>query len=143
MYHQGASMPTARAQYLIAVAMGVACMYGGAPFAGNLTRDMPMGFLDKNDWQMVRDAITEVVESTTSGQKREWKNTQNGHSGTVMSLRAFRSDGRDCHLIQIDNSAAGRSSSSRYNVCRGTDGVWRDSSSGAPFTAKPPRSPGD
>jgi surface antigen len=136
-------MPAARAQPLIAVAMGVACICGGAALAGNLTRDMPMGYLDKNDWQLVRDAISEVVESTTSGQKREWKNTKNGHSGAVMSLKAFRSEGRDCHLIQIDNSAAGRSASSRYNVCRDPDGVWRDSSSGAPFTGKPAKPTGE
>jgi surface antigen len=141
MYHQGASMPAAHAQQLIAVAMGAAFVHGA--FAGDLIRSMPMGYLDKNDWQLVRNAVAEVVESTTSGQKRDWKNSKNGHSGSVMSLRAFRSDGRDCHLIQIDNSAAGRSATSRYNVCRDPDGVWRDSSSGAAFTGKPSEPPGE
>ena len=136
-------MPTARAQHLIAVAMGVACMYGGPVFPGNLTRDMPMGYLDKDDWQLVRNAVSEVVEGTAPGLKREWKNSRNGHSGAVTSLKSFKSDGRDCHLIQIDNSAAGRTATSRYNVCRDADGVWRESSSGAPFTGKPARPPGE
>lgn len=137
-------MPAARAQHLIAVAMGAACMQAGVASAGDLIRDMPLGYLDKNDWQLVRNAITDVVESTSSGEKRDWKNPKNGHSGSITSLKTFRSDGRDCHLLQIDNTAAGRSASSRYNVCRDPDGVWRDSSSGVPFTEKPaPGSPGE
>ena len=95
---------------------------------------MPAGYFDKQDLSLLETAVVGVLEDEKAETTRSWSNSQNGHSGKVTSLRAYRSsDGRPCKQVRIDNSAEGYKSSARYDVCLHQDGNWREAESGVPF----------
>ena len=97
-------------------------------------RSMPAGYFDKQDLSLLEGAVVEVLEDERADAKRSWSNSKNGHSGNVTALGAFRSpDGRPCKKVQIDNSAEGYKSSTKYDVCLHEDGNWREAESGVPF----------
>lgn len=97
-------------------------------------RSMPAGYFDKQDLSLLESAVVGVLEDEGADAKRSWSNSKNGHSGTITALRAFRSpDGRPCKKVQIDNSAEGYKSSTKYDVCLHEDGNWREAESGVLF----------
>jgi surface antigen len=100
----------------------------------DVLQGMPAGNFSKQDLSMLEGAVVGVLEDESAEAARSWSNSKNGHSGTVTSLRAFRTaDGRPCKNVQIDSSAAGYKSSMRYDICLFQDGYWREADSGAPF----------
>jgi surface antigen len=102
--------------------------------AAGAIQSMPAGYFDKQDLSLLETAVVGVLEDENAGATRSWSNSKNGHSGKVESLRAFRSaDGRPCKKVQIDNSAEGYKSSTKYDVCLHQDGNWREAESGVPF----------
>jgi surface antigen len=106
---------------------------GGAVGYGEL-KGMPSGYFDKRDLSLMEVAVVGVLEDENAKVTRTWSNTENGHSGTVTSLRAFKTaDGRPCKKLQIDSSAEGYKSSARYDICLHHDGNWREAESGVPF----------
>jgi surface antigen len=95
---------------------------------------MPAGYFDERDLSLMQDAVVGVLEDESAEATRNWSNAKNGHSGKVMSFRAFRgAEGQPCKKVQIDNSAEGYKSSMRYDICLHEDGNWRDADSGVPF----------
>jgi surface antigen len=97
-------------------------------------QSMPSGYFDKADLSLLQVAVVGVLEDASAAATRNWSNTKNGHSGKVTALRTFQTDdGRPCKKVQIDNSAEGYKSSTRYDVCLHQDGNWREAESGVPF----------
>jgi surface antigen len=95
---------------------------------------MPIGYFDERDLSLMKEAVVDVLEDASAEATRSWRNSKSGHSGKVVSLRAFQSvDGRPCKKLQVDNAAEGYKSSMRYDVCLYQDGNWRDADSGVPF----------
>jgi|GEM_PF-2462298 len=89
--------------------------------------DTPIGHFSNDDWQLLRKAVTEVLNDSSATATQSWKNDVSGHSGEVRTLKVYRSDdGRDCKLLRVDNLASGYSGSTQYNVCRDEKGSWRD-----------------
>jgi surface antigen len=97
-------------------------------------RNMPAGYFNERDMSLMQDAVVGVLEDASAKVTRTWNNSQNGHSGTVMSLRAFQStDGKRCKKVQIENAAEGYKSSASYDICLNSDGSWREAESGLAF----------
>ena len=97
-------------------------------------RNMPAGYFNERDLSLMQEAVVVVLDDASAKVTRTWNNSQNGHSGTVTSLRTFQSaDGKRCKKVQIDNSAEGYKSSTSYDICLEPDGSWRETESGLPF----------
>ncbi|HEU4624540.1 MAG TPA: RT0821/Lpp0805 family surface protein [Steroidobacteraceae bacterium] len=128
-------MRFAGVQYLLVFAMLAVC----APTLEAQTnlrwlKDAPAGRFNQKDWSLLQAAIRESLAQNGESAPQTWRNEENGHSGTVTTLKKYTADGKDCRQLQIDNEADGRKGSSRYKACQDPDGVWRETSSGAPLT---------
>jgi surface antigen len=129
-------MATLSLRWLCVVAAGLIAAPAISSAAGGYgaIQSMPAGYFDKQDLSLLETAVVGVLEDENAEATRSWNNSKNGHSGTVTSLRAFRSaDGRPCKKVQIDSSAEGYKSSMKYDVCLHQDGNWREAESGVPF----------
>lgn len=98
-------------------------------------RNTPTAAFNAKDWDLLRNAVRDAVENDASKDPVEWKNPDNGHSGKVTAAKAFESeDGRNCRKVLIESTAGGYSGTTKYDLCRYEDGIWREIDSGAPFT---------
>jgi hypothetical protein len=52
----------------------------------------------------------------------------------VTTIKKYTSEGKDCRTLRFDTEAGGRKGRQQYKACHDTDGVWREVSSGAPFS---------
>jgi len=117
----------------------LAALIAAVPAAGQgqygFLRDTPTAAFNAKDWDLLRNAVRDAVENGASGDPVEWKNPDNGHSGKVTAARAFESEeGRNCRKVLIESTAGGHSGTTKYDLCRYEDGIWREIDSGAPFT---------
>jgi len=98
-------------------------------------KDAPAGHFNQKDWDLLKGAMREALAEESDDMPKLWQNTDNGHSGKVTTIKRYTSEGKDCRRLQFENQAEGRSNRSRYELCRESDGSWREMSSGMPFAA--------
>jgi surface antigen len=96
-------------------------------------KDAPAGQFNQKDWSLLQSAVRDALAEEGDSTPKSWRNEDNGHSGTVTTVKKYTSEGKDCRHLQFDSQASGRKGRQQFKVCHDTDGVWREVSSGAPF----------
>lgn len=97
-------------------------------------KDAPAGQFNQKDWSLLQSAIRDALAEEGESTPKTWRNEDNGHSGTVTTIKKYTSEGKSCRQLQFDSEAEGRKGRQHYKVCHEADGVWREVSSGAPFS---------
>ena len=72
--------PTAR---LAALAMACLISVGHASNFGFL-ESAPAGNFDDKDWELLQNAVTELLDTAADGGTGAWRNEQNGHNGRLV-----------------------------------------------------------
>lgn len=98
-------------------------------------KDAPAGHFNKKDWDLLKAAMSEALGEEGDDTPKLWRNEDTGHSGKITTVKRYTSAGKDCRRLQFENQAEGRTNRSRYELCRESDGSWREMSSGMPFDA--------
>jgi surface antigen len=93
---------------------------------GGLTGGLIGHLVDNKDKQMAAQSAHQALENTPSGQTVNWRNPDNGHTGTVTPIRTYQnSAGQYCReytqTVTIDN----RPQQSYGTACRQPDGSWK------------------
>jgi len=92
----------------------------------------PMGNLDESDRPLFGDALGSLLEQGQMRDTKEWDNPKNKHGGKMTILRIFESsDGKSCKRVHFHSKVGGYSGASQYDLCRDSEGGWRDIQSGA------------
>ena len=80
--------------------------------------------MDQQDRRLAQEAEFEALERGRSGERRVWRNPDNGRYGEVVPGTSFRRGEADCrdytHTVYID----GRPQAMRGTACRNPDGTW-------------------
>jgi surface antigen len=97
-------------------------------------KDAPAGQFNQKDWSLLQAAISEALADEGERTPKAWRNEDNGHSGTVTTVKKYTSDGKSCRQLQFDSEAGGHKGRQQFKACHEADGVWREVSSGAPFS---------
>jgi surface antigen len=81
--------------------------------------------LDQQDRMLAQEAEFAALEHGRSGERRPWRNPDNGRHGEVVPGTAYKRGYQDCrdytHTVYID----GRPQTLRGSACRNPDGTWR------------------
>ena len=92
---------------------------GGGIVGSEIGRSM-----DQQDRRLAQEAEFEALERGRSGERRVWRNPDNGRYGEVVPGTSFRRGEMDCrdytHTVYID----GRPQAMRGTACRNPDGTW-------------------
>jgi surface antigen len=97
-------------------------------------KDAPAGQFNQKDWSLLQSATRAALAEEADSAPKTWRNEENGHSGTVTTVKKYTSEGKDCRQLRFDSEASGRKGRQQFKVCLDADGVWREASSGAPFS---------
>jgi surface antigen len=111
---------------LAAIVLGIASYSASPQGMTGFMKNSPVAYFKEDDFKLMREAITAVLESEEPNASRTWENSATGNSGKIQVLKSFQSeDGRDCKQIRIDNKAKKAKGSSKPNICREPGGDWR------------------
>jgi surface antigen len=111
--------------------IGAAAGGGGAGIAAGVLLGGLLGgavghVLDQRDQQMARKAAHQALESTPSGVTTQWRNPDNGHTGTVTPRRTYQTaSGQYCREYTQTITIGGRPQTSYGTACRQPDGQWK------------------
>jgi len=80
--------------------------------------------LSEPDWELLKQAVRQVLEAHKQGATADWTGTQSGRAGRATLLRVFERDGMPCGEVEHVFTAGG---GSRYVLpfCRVADGTWK------------------
>ncbi len=81
--------------------------------------------LDEHDKMMAEKTTHSALESVPSGKTSEWRNPDNGHSGSVTPTRTYQAkDGTYCREYTQTINVGGESQKAYGKACRKPDGHW-------------------
>ena len=94
--------------------------------AGNLRflKNSVAAQFDDADWDLLQNAVTEVLEHHVDGSKVTWTNDKSGHWGTVTAVRSTQDEGLKCRLVRFVNHAKNRTGGGTFKYCHTEDG-WK------------------
>jgi surface antigen len=87
-------------------------------------RDAPVARMTKEDFEVAGAVMRKALDEGRDGQAFEWNNPASSASGTVTPLARFSRQGMECRGAAFTLTAGGKSSTSRWNLCRTPDG-WK------------------
>lgn len=82
--------------------------------------------LDEQDRRLAELTSQRALETAPSGSSTEWRNPDNGHSGSVTPSKAYRaSSGKYCREYTQTINVGGKQQSAYGTACREPDGTWQ------------------
>jgi surface antigen len=80
--------------------------------------------LSAADWELLREAVRQVLEAQQDNATATWQGEQSGRAGRATLLRAFKHNGMTCGEVEHAFTAGG---GNRYVLpfCRVEDGTWK------------------
>jgi len=82
--------------------------------------------LDEQDRRLAELTSQRALEASPSGNSVEWRNPDNGHSGSVTPSKAYRaSSGKYCREYTQTINVGGKQQSAYGTACREPDGTWQ------------------
>ncbi len=102
---------------LAAVAIGT--------LAGALIGQQVGKSLDSADQSSMQQTAQRSLESSRTNEPVEWKNPDNGNSGSITPTRTFTNDqGQSCREYTQQVTIGGEPQEAHGTACRQTDGTW-------------------
>lgn len=81
--------------------------------------------LDKADRERAERTAQNTLENSPIGKSGQWRNPDNGNSGTVTPTRTYQTNGIYCREYTHTIKVAGRSQQGFGTACRQPDGTWQ------------------
>lgn len=82
--------------------------------------------LDEQDRKLADLTSQRALEAAPSGSSTEWRNPDNGHSGSVTPSKAYRNDtGQYCREYTQTVVVGGKQQKAYGTACRQPDGQWQ------------------
>lgn len=105
----------------------IALLIPGVPWASNWQwmKDTEVMSFDEQDWALLENTITQMLNQGSDGDKQQWQNPQTGNSGTVQIQDTRETIAGTCRLLLISNNAKPESGFTRMNYCKQQDGQWK------------------
>ena len=88
-------------------------------------QNSPARYFNDQDWQLMRSALTDVLDNGEAGAATSWKNPDTGNSGSMEALDRSEHQGHPCRRARISNTGRGLTSSGVFRLCKGPDGQWK------------------
>jgi len=110
----------------ILLSVATAALAPAAALAINdmFARDAPVARMTKEDFEVAGAVMRKALDQGRDGEIFEWDNPASSASGTVTPLARFSRQGMQCRGAAFSITAGGKTSSSRWNLCRTADG-WK------------------
>ena len=103
-------------------------LLAGCAGSGGPARPTSPLYLDMTaeDVRLANATIQEALEHQVSASSREWRNTRNGHAGSVTPTSTYVSQrGLYCREFTETLTIGARSERYRQEACRDVDGRWK------------------
>jgi surface antigen len=101
-----------------AIAIGVGVLLGG------LVGNQVGRYLDDRDRELAVQNASYALENNRSGYSSEWRNPDNGHSGTFTPQAPYDNRGQVCREGSSTVVIDGRNETTVNRYCRNPDGTW-------------------
>lgn len=85
----------------------------------------PSAFFTEKDWDLVREAATNLLDNHKDGESLSWKNDENGHNGTLKVLNSYADFGTTCRRLKVYSDAIEVSATRVVNMCKNKEGEWK------------------
>lgn len=85
----------------------------------------PAGQFDDRDWELLREAVVELLDDADDGATGTWKNENNGHHGELVLIRSYEEFGTICRRVKITNEAGDFKATSMRDLCKDKEGKWK------------------
>ena len=85
----------------------------------------PSAFFTEKDWDMVRDAATDLLDNRADGDSVSWKNEENGYNGKLTILDTYAEFGTTCRRMKVFSDAIEVSATRIVNMCKNKKGEWK------------------
>ncbi len=86
-------------------------------------RESVMASITREDAALLEQNYKAALEQP-DGHTSTWTNPRTGHSGTATPLRAAKVKDMSCRVLEMSNTAGGRTERSEITFCKTKDG-WR------------------
>ncbi len=93
--------------------------------AGSLIGNQIGASMDKADRAYAERNSQNALESAPTGRTSQWKNPDNGHSGTFTPIRTFQNNDQYCREYNQTVTIGGKTEKAYGKACREVDGSWR------------------
>ena len=128
-----------------ALVAGAVLVFGmHSAFANNLSflKQAPVAAFTDQDYALMMENVELVLADATTPVKRDWKNSQTGHSGTAETLVVFNGPkGESCKRLRVTSKAGSRDGKAMYTLCKGDAGWQLASSDYAPVPKSSGKAP--
>lgn len=81
--------------------------------------------LDEYDKQLITRSSNQALEFSPSGTTVEWKNPDNGHTGSFTPTKTFKQDRKYCREYIQEVVIGGEKQKAYGRACRQDDGHWK------------------
>lgn len=81
--------------------------------------------LSDSDWQQLVETTIDALENAPDGAKREWRNADTGHFGSVRVIKTFETHDLPCRKIALTNHTASQTGSGAFTLCKVGGQGWR------------------
>ena len=85
----------------------------------------PVRAFTESDWEVVRSAAREALDTAEEGETVGWQNEGTGASGTITLRGESEHEGLPCREAKFFNSADGLTGTAIHRLCKIADGSWR------------------
>jgi len=107
-------------------ALAMACLVS-VGYASNLRflESAPAGNFDDRDWELLRQAVGDLLNNGEDGDTGTWKNEKNGHNGKLVLVGTYEKYGTTCRRVKITNEAGDFRATSVRDLCKDKEGEWK------------------
>ncbi len=82
--------------------------------------------MTESDLSRANEAVQVALETSASGTEKSWQNPVSGHSGSVTTIRTYKTkSGTYCRVYREDLSIGARTERYTDTACRDSAGFWR------------------
>jgi surface antigen len=85
----------------------------------------PSAFFNTQDWDLVRETATDLLDNSKDGASKTWKNEENGHNGKLTVLKTTAQYGTTCRTMEVFSDAVEVKTTRVVTMCKNKEGVWK------------------
>lgn len=117
-------MPSSATVGLVALALACLLSVSHASNLGFLD-SAPASNFDDKDWDLLRQAVGDLLDNAEDGGTGAWKNEDNGHNGELVLIKTYEGYGTTCRRVKITNEAGDFRATSVRDLCKNKAGEWK------------------
>jgi surface antigen len=103
----------------------IAASFTVQSFDLHFLKHSPARHFTKQDWDIAKTAIRDLLNNHQLGETVSWHNPDSGNSGKLETLKVDESSGSLCKTVQIRNRAKKQEGKASFVFCKQPDGKWK------------------